>query len=241
MILLAIIALTLAFGSIFVQLPDFFSFVPDLTLLLFASPLIYLLIKERNISHILAATFLFVAGFLLEHLSSLYGFPYGKFSYANEFLLNLAGTPIVIGIAWMVIIMGVRFLVPKKLGLIVTLLVSAFLAVAVDLVIDPPAVQLGYWTWVETGPYYNIPISNFFGWFLAGLLLTSGIFKLTENSTTEFKASAFKSLFLIVSYWTFTSIMLGMIVPFIVGISLMILISRAGGFEGHEKPPAHLS
>ena len=36
-----------------------------------------------------------------------------------------------------------------------------------DLTIDPISATLqGLWVWANPGPYFGIPISNFFGWFL---------------------------------------------------------------------------
>ncbi len=50
-------------------------------------------------------------------------------------------------------------------------LVTAIIAVLVDLFIDPIAVAAGYWEWlVSGGVYYEIPMLNFVGWFVLMLL-----------------------------------------------------------------------
>jgi putative membrane protein len=46
-------------------------------------------------------------------------------------------------------------------------LVTGLIAVAVDLLIDPVAVVIGYWVWnVQGNVYYGIPLLNFVGWFV---------------------------------------------------------------------------
>ncbi len=50
-------------------------------------------------------------------------------------------------------------------------LLTAFIAVLLDLLIDPIAVAAGYWVWlVEGSAYYGIPLLNFAGWFVLMLL-----------------------------------------------------------------------
>ena len=38
-----------------------------------------------------------------------------------------------------------------------------------DLFLDPQMVGEGYWAWARRGLYRGIPMTNFLGWFLAGL------------------------------------------------------------------------
>ncbi len=46
-------------------------------------------------------------------------------------------------------------------------LLTGFVAVVLDLFIDPVAVAAGYWVWFVTGTvYYEIPLLNFVGWFV---------------------------------------------------------------------------
>jgi putative membrane protein len=43
--------------------------------------------------------------------------------------------------------------------------IAGLAAMNLDMILDPYAVSIGAWTWINGGPYYNIPISNFIGWF----------------------------------------------------------------------------
>ena len=50
-------------------------------------------------------------------------------------------------------------------------LLTGFIAVVLDLFIDPIAVRAGYWVWFIKGTvYYEIPLLNYVGWFVLMLL-----------------------------------------------------------------------
>ena len=43
-------------------------------------------------------------------------------------------------------------------------LLDALLAVNIDWIMDPLAGHLGFWTWFHPGPWFGIPLDNYFGW-----------------------------------------------------------------------------
>jgi uncharacterized membrane protein len=49
---------------------------------------------------------------------------------------------------------------------------SAFVVLAIDLIMEPLQVAVGNWRWLESGRYFNIPAGNFLGWFLVAFLST---------------------------------------------------------------------
>jgi uncharacterized membrane protein len=40
-----------------------------------------------------------------------------------------------------------------------------------DLFLDPQMVDAGYWEWAVDGPYHGIPLSNYAGWLLTGVVV----------------------------------------------------------------------
>lgn len=110
-----------------------------------------------------------------EGLSIQSGFPFGNYHYeiAGPRIWNV---PIVIMpayfgmgyFAWILsLVLNKQY--EKKLTGIKTFLVpftSAFIMVMWDVVLDPTASTLnGNWIWEDGGTFFNIPISNFCGWF----------------------------------------------------------------------------
>jgi len=51
------------------------------------------------------------------------------------------------------------------------IILSSVMVVALDLVLDPIAVNENRWSWKFKGRYYGVPILNFFGWFSVAVLI----------------------------------------------------------------------
>ena len=51
---------------------------------------------------------------------------------------------------------------------LVRLPVAIAAVVAIDLVLDPAAVAIGFWEFVPAGGYYGVPLSNYVGWLISG-------------------------------------------------------------------------
>lgn len=110
----------------------------------------------------------------VEHLGVRYGILFGSYDYTNNFGLKIADTPVTIGFAWL-LIMGCaheisRGITRGKSDWISTfffIICGGLIAVTMDLILDPVAFKVKqYWIWKESGLYYDIPFSNFLGWFL---------------------------------------------------------------------------
>ena len=56
---------------------------------------------------------------------------------------------------------------------IMILFIPSILLVAIDLVLDPIAVDEKRWFWENPGSYYGVPVLNFIGWFFTSLLIIS--------------------------------------------------------------------
>jgi uncharacterized membrane protein len=65
-----------------------------------------------------------------------------------------------------------QMLLGLRLSFWLELMIASAWMTAIDLLIDPLAVnKLGYWQWMGSGPYYGVPLNNFAGWFLASLII----------------------------------------------------------------------
>lgn len=97
-------------------------------------------------------------------------FPYGCFSYGDVLWTKLRNTvPWTVFVWWTPLIIGVYTLLRKYLQntwLIIPL--WAILLTLIDMVLDPSAVLLGFWSFDAGGRYYNVPRSNFGGWIISG-------------------------------------------------------------------------
>ncbi|MFB6082290.1 MAG: carotenoid biosynthesis protein [Halanaeroarchaeum sp.] len=108
-------------------------------------------------------------GFILEKMV-IVGF--AAYSYpAREYLVSVAAVPLAIAFGWSAIIyagiaaadaLGVpRVAMPGFVGLF---------ALHVDLSMDAIAIRVPYWSWTDPGPWFGVPLGNFFGWFAVAAL-----------------------------------------------------------------------
>lgn len=123
--------------------------------------------------------------FVAEGLGVHYGYVFGHYHYSGILGYQVWAVPVIVCLAWEPILYSAYcmtdFLIPsdfKKPGSFLGrvfpyLVMAAFGAIATtawDLMIDPFAVDQGWWIWEAGGPYTpyietGVPISNFFGWF----------------------------------------------------------------------------
>ncbi len=123
-------------------------------------------------------TVLIVAVFtyLAELLGSQTGFPFGKYHYTDLLQPQLAGVPLLIPLAWLMMLPPAwaiaAIILGKNANKLRFALVSALALTAWDLFLDPQMVGWGFWVWETPGIYFGIPLSNYLGWILTSFLIT---------------------------------------------------------------------
>lgn len=102
------------------------------------------------------------------------GWPYGAFEYGIDLGPMLAGkVPVGLPIFFLPLVFNSYLLVLLLLGdrsrtPAVRLGATLATVLAVDLVLDPGAVAIGFWRYLPPGAYYGVPASNYAGWALSG-------------------------------------------------------------------------
>ena len=134
---------------------------------------------------LVAFTITVLTAFLAEGLGVHYGYVFGPYHYTGILGVQVWAVPVIVCLAWEPILYSAYcitdFLIPSEvsksgslLGRVVPYVLMAVVGgvatTAWDLMIDPFAVDRGWWVWHEGGPYMQdlkggVPISNFFGWF----------------------------------------------------------------------------
>ena len=114
-----------------------------------------------------------VVGFLAELSGVWTGFPFGGYVYTEAFAPLLFGVPLVMICAWAVLAGYLHGLLAPWVRHPLALTAAGALGLtAIDLVLDPVAANImNLWTWEHAGYYYGIPLSNFAGWLLVGLVV----------------------------------------------------------------------
>ncbi len=139
-----------------------------------------------------------------EQVGVATGLIYGRYYYSDQLGPKLGLVPIIIPFIWFMMLypsycianlIGNGRRLPQKETLSQILLLSfvgAMTMTAWDLVVDPVFTELGFWVWVDGGPYFGIPLHNFTGWLLTTfsiyLVYRLGERRLAERPFTPYPA-----------------------------------------------------
>ena len=165
----------------------FFAAATPFNLLLMFALLLYTQ-QKINLPFIIFLVLCFVTGVAVEIVGTSTGYLFGEYAYGKTLGPSIKNVPWLIGINWFVIIYscGVTVtLILQKLSIRLEAITGApsqairffsivsdgaMLAVFFDWIMEPAAVQLGYWTWLGNGA---IPVYNYLCWFIISLALLS--------------------------------------------------------------------
>jgi putative membrane protein len=123
-----------------------------------------------------------LVGNTIENIGVATGFPFGRYYFAGLMGPKLFHVPVLLGLAyigmayvsWMLarLVVGEDDMPRAGFQLIVTPLVASFILVAWDLAQDPIwGTVLHGWVWLDGGPWFGVPISNYLGWLLTGFTI----------------------------------------------------------------------
>lgn len=149
--------LLLLFGTLVMRLPLVAGVLPVL--------------DRRALAGVLALVFY---AYAIEFVGVATGWPYGEFSYLVDLGPMLFGqVPVGLPVFFLPLVLNSYLLALVLLGdradgWLPRVVTTLALVLVVDLVLDPAAVSLGFWSYAADGPYYGVPLSNYFGWVLSG-------------------------------------------------------------------------
>ena len=124
-----------------------------------------------------------VVGGAIENIGVLTGFPFGRYYFTAVMGPKILFVPVLLALAyvgmaylsWTLATLILRGCASGALAgsLAVTVpLLASFIMVAWDLSMDPVwSTVLHAWIWLDGGPYFGVPISNFVGWFFTVYLI----------------------------------------------------------------------
>ncbi|MCA9945182.1 MAG: carotenoid biosynthesis protein [Anaerolineales bacterium] len=128
------------------------------------------------------AVFIATLTLFVEWLGSTTGFPFGDYDYAPLLQPQISGVPLVVPLAWFMMLPAAWAVANQILAQLPARLASkrwllpllaGFAFTAWDLFLDPQMVAWGVWQWETPGGYFGIPWSNYAGWWGTAVLLTA--------------------------------------------------------------------
>jgi bisanhydrobacterioruberin hydratase len=124
---------------------------------------------------------IFLVSYFIEVIGVKTGLIFGNYSYGKGLGLKFLETPLVIGINWLLLVYSTAAITEKfPLHIIVKILLSAFLMVIYDIIMEQVAPDLQMWDF-EGG---LVPVRNYLTWFILAFLFHS-IIKLAGIKITN--------------------------------------------------------
>ena len=113
---------------------------------------VVIIIKQNRIDQkLIIFTFTtYLIGYSVEVIGVQTGLIFGNYSYGTVLGKKILDTPLIIGINWIVLSFSVISLINKylcNLKKISKIITGALLMVLIDFVIEPVAIDLGFWKW----------------------------------------------------------------------------------------------
>jgi len=142
--------------------------------------LLYFFHSYANLNLKTASKFFIIAAtisFIWEFIGVTTGIPFGQYSYTTSLSPSLLSVPLFIPLLWCAL--GYFCMEASDYYIM-----ASALMVSLDLSFDPVfSTSLHLWTWQSQGEYFGVPLSNFFGWFLASLTFFAIFFLTTKRRT----------------------------------------------------------
>jgi bisanhydrobacterioruberin hydratase len=214
-------------------------FIIGLSVPCFVAMILWLGWKKGLISIITLSIY----AFSIETVAIISGFPYSPFHYTDLIGMKIFGiTPFTVPFAYVPLFIGCIYLASllwkDKLKIIIS---CAFLVLIADMILDPAAVSLNFWSYEYSSIFYGVPLQNFIGWILTGIIAAViGLILFKKELHNNKPPAIVSSLFLIISFWTAVCFYQQLWVPSIIGVIFLIFIfketkGRIGDFSLVDK------
>lgn len=234
-IIVLVFLATGAFFMVNVELPSWSHYLSATNVLLFSLPSFWAVrwwLGWRDAAILLSALGLYAL--LIEASAILTGFPYGHFGYSDLLGFRIFGlVPWTVAFAWTPLILGAYGIAANLFAdRIQRIFASTLIVTLFDVVLDPGAVLLGFWHYKEGGWFYGVPMSNFAGWLVSGLLgsalieLLAAKLKPLLPTPVQLASSAVFIVFFWAAIAFFGSLYLSAVIGFLTFAGLVYLFFR---------------
>ena len=178
-------------GLLFYDFIFFASFTP---INLFLTSLL-LMVNQIKLHkrELLCIVLIFWTGIFVEFLGVNYGLLFGEYSYGRNLGPKLFGVPFLIGMNWVILttICGSISNQICKGRKIPSILLGSLLMLFIDFFIEPVAPKLDFWEFKDS----IVPLSNYSGWLITGLLTQSFYQLLFKYKELNFSVNLYLAIF----------------------------------------------
>ncbi len=164
-----------------------------------------------------------IISYIMEEVGVRTGLVFGPYHYSDMLGPKLSNVPLLIPLGWFMMIYP-SWVVAQALlrgsdtrgpvGIVALALLAALAMTGWDMVMDPPMVIHGNWIWEQGGPYFGVPLHNYFGWVLTTFLVYLA-FDLVDRATAKRDGAAYRfgGVFAVLPVVVYTLFSLEYVVP----------------------------
>jgi putative membrane protein len=190
-------------GTVGILLPEYREFMLRFSAMNLFVSMIILILSRKN--HVLPfwrmLAICFVVGIIVELIGTRTGLLFGNYAYGANLGPKVFGVPWIIGVNWgILVVCSASWVNRLQAHLIIKALLAALIMTALDLIIEPVAIDSDFWTWKSA----KIPIYNYICWFAIAFPLQWLNFKLKaveSNKVANGLLVIMTLFFLILNIW----------------------------------------
>jgi len=150
-----------ALGHLYPSLKPLFLILTPYNLVLTLA--LYLVLNSIKLKDIPLLALIFSIGFFIEVIGVKTGLLFGVYKYGDSLGFKWLDVPLVIGLNWVLLnFIGYGIVTKYVKNIILKSSLAALHIVLMDILIEPIAIQLDYWTWQNN----EIPLQNYVMWFI---------------------------------------------------------------------------
>ncbi|MHC1707058.1 MAG: carotenoid biosynthesis protein [Bacteroidales bacterium] len=123
--------------------------------------------KDWSLRFLAGVSVIWVLSFLIEVAGVSTAAIFGQYFYGSGLGPKVFGTPLLIGINWLILVYSVFHMLKEKLKGLSLIFTAALILVIFDIALEPVAVHFSWWIW----PTGYVPLQNYFAWYLTSALL----------------------------------------------------------------------
>lgn len=149
-------------GHFVASLRDLMLLLTPFVLILSAVIVLFPILKKKNQKFLFWFSVVFFFTIILEIAGVKTGQIFGRYNYGWVLGIKLFEVPVIIGLNWALVLAGaIGFIEKSAFTVIIKIIIAGILATAFDILLEPVAVKLGYWSWQDN----YIPLQNYLAWF----------------------------------------------------------------------------
>ena len=183
--------------------------------------------------------------YAIEMIGVATGWPYGTFEYTVSLGPMIGGVPVALPVFFIPLVMNAYLLCllllgPRASNGWLRLLTVIPTVVAMDVVLDPGAVALGFWDF-GGGAFYGVPLSNYAGWVLSATVAVVTLDRAFEMAAIRERLTncefMLDDMVSFVILWGGINLWYGSLVPAVVAVAFGVGLVQADRFDARLFNP----